>query len=73
MSGDGWEWPESTTIDGYEYDHCDCPGWWACPVRGCYEDAKKRYADVMVDRDRTFEPRPEHDMATDGRKLKGGR
>jgi hypothetical protein len=22
---------------------CECPGWWGCSVRGCYEAAKANY------------------------------
>jgi hypothetical protein len=52
---------------------CTCPGWWQCSKRGCYELAKERYADVMIDRDRTFELRPEHDMNRDGTVAKPGK
>jgi hypothetical protein len=48
-----------------------CPSWWNCTERGCYEQAKERYADVMIDR--TFELRPEHDMNRDGTVAKPGK
>jgi hypothetical protein len=50
-----------------------CPSWYNCPERGCYEQAKERYADVMIQRDRTFELRPEHDMNRDGTVAKPGK
>jgi hypothetical protein len=50
---------------------CTCPSWFNCPERGCYELAKERYADVMIDR--TFELRPEHDMNRDGTVAKPGK
>jgi hypothetical protein len=52
---------------------CTCPSWFNCPERGCYELAKERYADVMMDRDRTFELRPEHDQDIFGRPLREGK
>jgi hypothetical protein len=50
---------------------CELVPWWNCSKRGCYEQAKERYADVMIDR--TFELRPEHDMNRDGTVAKPGK
>jgi hypothetical protein len=46
-----------------------CPEWWQCRKRGCYQLAKERYGESIV----RFEPRPEHDIGPDGRRLKQGR
>jgi hypothetical protein len=52
---------------------CECPSWWQCSKRGCYAQAKERYADVMIQRDRTFQLRPEHDQDIFGRPLREGK
>lgn len=52
---------------------CTCPSWWDCKQRGCHEEARARYAGAMVERDRTFDARPEHDRDTAGRQMKVGR
>ena len=26
-------------------EECQCPSWWNCDARGCYAEAKARYAD----------------------------
>lgn len=32
-------------------EHDTCPTWWACDTRGCYEDARARYADGAIKRE----------------------
>jgi hypothetical protein len=46
-----------------------CPSWWGCKQRGCYKLARDRYGESIV----RFEPRPEHDQDTQGKKLKAGK
>jgi hypothetical protein len=47
----------------------DCPEWWGCRKRGCYQLAKERYGEQIV----RFEPRADHDLTTAGGKLKAGK
>jgi hypothetical protein len=50
-------------------DKSECSEWWDCSKRGCRRVAMQRYGEQIV----RFEPRPEHDQDTQGRKLKEGK
>jgi hypothetical protein len=47
----------------------NCPTFWGCRQRGCYQLAKERYGEQVVQ----LEPRPEHDLGPDGKRLKAGK